>query len=76
MRAGGSFLITRLLRIRGGIMAADTHRTAAEAATMERIVQCVPNFSEGRDPTVIRKITEVIEAVSGVRLLDNAANAD
>ncbi|MCH7476418.1 MAG: glutamate formimidoyltransferase [Gemmatimonadetes bacterium] len=43
---------------------------------MERIVQCVPNFSEGRDENVIREITKVIEAVSGVRLLDVDPGAD
>lgn len=43
---------------------------------MERIVQCVPNFSEGRDENVIREITEVIETVSGVRLLDVDPGAD
>ena len=30
----------------------------------------MPNFSEGRDPTVIRQITDAIEAVRGVQLLD------
>ena len=34
------------------------------------IVECVPNFSEGRNPAVIKEITDVIEAVAGVRLLD------
>jgi len=34
------------------------------------IVECVPNFSEGRDPAVIKEITDAIQAVSGVRLLD------
>ena len=37
---------------------------------MERIVECVPNFSEGRDRTVIDRITAQIERVEGVRLLD------
>lgn len=38
---------------------------------MERqIVECVPNFSEGRDKKVIKQITDEIEAVDGVRLLD------
>ena len=37
---------------------------------MNRIVECVPNFSEGRDRALIRQITDVIEAVRGVRLLD------
>jgi glutamate formiminotransferase/formiminotetrahydrofolate cyclodeaminase len=43
---------------------------------MDRIVQCVPNFSEGRDLTVIKKITDVIESVSGVTLLDVDPGAD
>ncbi len=37
---------------------------------MQKIVECVPNFSEGRDKHLIKKITDVIEAVPGVRLLD------
>ena len=32
---------------------------------MQRIVECVPNFSEGRDHDKIRSITEQIEAVPG-----------
>ncbi len=43
---------------------------------MKRIVQCVPNFSEGRDQTVIKKITDVIRSVSGARLLDVDPGAD
>jgi glutamate formiminotransferase len=35
-----------------------------------RIIECVPNFSEGRDMEVIRQITSVIESVSGIRLLN------
>jgi glutamate formiminotransferase/formiminotetrahydrofolate cyclodeaminase len=34
------------------------------------LVECVPNFSEGRDETVIAAITAEIEAVDGVKLLD------
>ncbi|MFZ9689084.1 MAG: glutamate formimidoyltransferase, partial [Phycisphaerales bacterium] len=34
------------------------------------LLECVPNFSEGRDPAVIAKITEAIAAVEGVRLLN------
>lgn len=37
---------------------------------MKRIIECVPNFSEGRDPELIRQITREIEAVDGVRLLN------
>jgi len=35
-----------------------------------RIIECVPNFSEGRDLTIIKQITDVIESVEGVKLLD------
>ncbi len=37
---------------------------------MERIVECVPNFSEGRSPLVIKEITGAIESAAEVRLLD------
>ena len=36
----------------------------------KRIIECVPNFSEGRDMSVIKQITDVIESVEGVKLLD------
>jgi glutamate formiminotransferase/formiminotetrahydrofolate cyclodeaminase len=35
-----------------------------------KIVECVPNFSEGRDEAVIDRIAEVIRSVDGVELLD------
>lgn len=35
-----------------------------------QIVECVPNFSEGRDMTVIKKITDAVESVEGVRVLN------
>jgi glutamate formiminotransferase/formiminotetrahydrofolate cyclodeaminase len=37
---------------------------------MKQLIECVPNFSEGRDPAVLKQITDVIEAVEGVTLLD------
>jgi glutamate formiminotransferase/formiminotetrahydrofolate cyclodeaminase len=37
---------------------------------MDPIVECVPNISEGRNPAVINEVTDAIEAVAGVRLLD------
>ena len=37
---------------------------------MVRLIECVPNFSEGRDPAIIAQITAAIEAVDGVTLLD------
>ena len=39
-------------------------------AIEKQIIECVPNFSEGRDMNVIKQITNEIEAVKGVRLLD------
>jgi len=37
---------------------------------MQKIVECVPNFSEGRDQTKIEQIAAVIRSVDGVQLLD------
>ena len=37
---------------------------------MKRIIECVPNFSEGREMEVIRLITEVIEKSAGIKLLN------
>ena len=36
----------------------------------KRIIECVPNFSEGRNKEIIKKITDAIESVKGIRLLD------
>lgn len=36
----------------------------------KRIVECVPNFSEGRDKEVIRQIVEAIESAAEVKVLD------
>ena len=38
--------------------------------TNKQLIECVPNFSEGRNMEVIRQITDTIAAVDGVRLLD------
>ena len=35
-----------------------------------KIVECVPNFSEGRDEAAIKSITDAISGVEGVTLLD------
>lgn len=39
-------------------------------ANSRKIVECVPNFSEGRDKGIIRQITDEIEHNEGVKLLD------
>ncbi|MBK6483973.1 MAG: glutamate formimidoyltransferase [Chitinophagaceae bacterium] len=36
-----------------------------------QLIECVPNFSEGQDLAIIRQITNEIEKVEGVRLLDS-----
>ena len=35
----------------------------------KKLIECVPNFSEGRDLAVIKQITDVIEKVEGIKLL-------
>ncbi len=37
---------------------------------MKQIIECVPNFSEGRDMSIIKQITDVIESIDGIKLLD------
>ena len=41
-----------------------------------KIVECVPNFSEGRDRSVIDAISRAISGVAGVSLLDVDPGAD
>jgi glutamate formiminotransferase len=41
-----------------------------------RIVECVPNFSEGRRPEVVRGIADAVRNVSGVRLLDQSSDVN
>ena len=41
-----------------------------------KIVECVPNFSEGRRPEVVQEIVSAITSVPGVRLLDQSSDAN
>jgi glutamate formiminotransferase/formiminotetrahydrofolate cyclodeaminase len=43
---------------------------------VESIVECVPNFSEGRRPEVIHQIVEATQAIPGVQVLDVQSDAD
>ncbi len=43
---------------------------------MRRIVECVPNFSEGRRPEVIERIVGAIRSVTGISVLDREMDAD
>jgi len=42
----------------------------------QKLVECVPNFSEGADMAKIGEITRIIESVKGIRLLDVDPGAD
>ncbi len=37
---------------------------------MKKLIECVPNFSEGRDMNIIRQITDALESVEGIKLLN------
>lgn len=37
---------------------------------MKKLIECVPNISEGRDANKIKQITDVVETVEGVKLLN------
>ncbi|PHX92802.1 MAG: glutamate formimidoyltransferase [Flavobacteriales bacterium] len=37
---------------------------------MQQIIECVPNFSEGRNPQIINAIRDAIETIDGIRILD------
>jgi glutamate formiminotransferase/formiminotetrahydrofolate cyclodeaminase len=37
---------------------------------MQKLIECVPNFSEGRDMNIIKQITNEIETVEGISLID------
>ena len=41
-----------------------------------RLVECVPNISEGRDAAKIKQVVDAISAVPGVRMLDVDPGAD
>ncbi|MBA5867910.1 MAG: glutamate formimidoyltransferase [Nitrospira sp. CR1.3] len=43
---------------------------------MDRLITCVPNFSEGRSRTTVRALIQAVESVPGVVLLDHTMDAD
>lgn len=43
---------------------------------MNKIMECVPNFSEGRDKTKVEKIADAFRGKEGVKLLDYSSDAD
>ena len=43
---------------------------------MDQIIECVPNFSEGRDPQIIQAITNAIASVDSIKLLHTDMGSD
>ena len=43
---------------------------------MARIVECIPNFSEGRNKEVIEKIVDAVRNTEGIKLLDYSSDSD
>ena len=43
---------------------------------MKRLIECVPNFSEGRDPAKVDALVQVMSSVPGVYVLDREMDAD
>lgn len=43
---------------------------------MPKLVQCIPNFSEGRRPEVVKAIVDAIGSASGARVVDYSMDAD
>jgi len=43
---------------------------------MSRLIECVPNFSEGRRPAVVDAIASAVSAVTGAHLLDRTSDID
>ena len=43
---------------------------------MAKLVECVPNFSEGRRPEVVDAIAARVQATPGVHLLDRTSDRD
>lgn len=52
------------------------HSSPEGDSSMRRLVECVPNFSEGRDLQVIDQITTAIKKTGGIKLLDVDPGAD
>ena len=43
---------------------------------MPKIIECIPNFSEGRNPATIQALIAAVESIPGVRLLDRTSDPD
>ena len=59
-----------VLLLKTSWMVFPVHLNAPNTSNMKQLIECVPNFSEGNDLSVIKQITDCIEAIAGVRLLN------
>ena len=59
-----------VLLLKTSWMVFPVHLNAPNTSNMKQLIECVPNFSEGNDLSVIKQITDGIEAIAGVRLLN------
>src|SRR6266513_4115161 len=54
----------------------DSSKSAIRNRQSAMLVECVPNFSEGRKPETIRRIERAIESIHGARVLDRHIDPD
>jgi glutamate formiminotransferase len=43
---------------------------------MDKIIECIPNISEGRDEAVVERLADAVKSTEGVKLLDYSSDAD
>jgi glutamate formiminotransferase/formiminotetrahydrofolate cyclodeaminase len=63
-------------RRRGEKISGAEYFCEAGSDDLERIVECVPNFSEGRNAQTIERLAQVVESVEGAVVLDTHMDAD
>src|SRR5438046_8532272 len=54
----------------------DSFQIRNPQSAIRNLVECVPNFSEGRKPETIRRIERAIESIHGARVLDRHIDPD
>jgi glutamate formiminotransferase len=43
---------------------------------MDQLIECVPNFSEGRDQRILHALIDAVTSTNGIALLDHSMDAD
>ena len=65
-----------MLELAGNHLEYNADFCGKERILMKQIVECVPNFSNGRNPEIYNGIADTIRSVSGVHVLDISADPD